>query len=1460
MEENQTPTPAPRRRWLRRTGIAAAVLAALLAGAYWYGGRETTLQTVVSRIAGASGGQLVTKGVTGSLYGRMHIDRIEHRTPLRIIVARDVTIDWSPLQYFSGGVAINALHAASIQVQVLGKAPPSPMPASLAAPFELHVDDARVTRLTYAQANATPVVVDNIRFKLAGGRTRWQLRDASALTPWGALAASGTIATQRPFKLDATASLVQSQPPAGRPAARLTLRAGGDLGLTRLDAAGTAGPAKVEARLALAPYDAVPLRALSVRANGVDPGLFNPALPRADMKVALDAQVDPATRAVRGSLQVDNEGQPGAIDQQRLPLRSVSGRLGGNLSRLDISGMVVDLGQAGKFTGSGAVERGTAAPGAGNAVFTLRTAGIDLKAIHSRLRQTNIAGTIEVASEGAEQSVHANLRDARMRLDARARLAAGVLHLERALLAAGRSSVTLTGEARIAGEQTFALQAAVSHFSPSSFGDYMEADINASAIARGSYAPSPAADVSFALRPSRLFDQPLSGSGKFSVTRERIAHADVTLALGRNEARISGNFGAPSDRLKWNVAGRDLGALRSGLYGAVTASGVASGTFASPRTSFQARAQGLGWAKSTRASDGVLAASGTAQYDADSRAVEVRAAGTATRFDPSAFGSRLAGSINGGFDVTARTGDAWRAHASVTINDSTLSGSPLWGHARFDADRQRITGANVELHMGANVATARGGFGTAGQRLDWRIDAPQLAALGRDFGGILRGSGSLSGTMAAPSMTGTLEGSSLRMAGQRVAALRASASLGAGRGMQDPLAIDVHATGFEGAGIELSEARLQSTGTRGAHTLRASARGETMDALAELRGGWDGAAWTGTIATLQNKGRYAFTLRAPAALRVGTSGGIASLANPDSVRLANAVFALPAGSINLQSLEKSDSHWRSTGTATGVPLTYLAQFSDAIRENMSGDLALGARWSVDMQAPTGRGVPPALAGNVHVFREKGDLVAGALVPIPMGLRVFDARAEVAGGALRLQLGMEGTRAGTARVDATVQMIGGRISQESALRLSANANMGSIAWLAPLARQPGLELDGAVQLALSGAGTIGNPTLNGTISGDNLAARWPEQGVTLRRGVLRARLAGDQLLLEQLAFEGPEGRATATGNLRFAGGEATAQLRLVADRLEVLSRPDRTVVVSGESTLVRTASQFSLTGKFRANRARIELAPLERPTLSDDVIVLGRAKPSRAAARGDGTPLNIDIEADLGDAFYLKGMGLDAQLAGVLHLRMVEGRPPRITGGVRAINGTYAAYGQRLAIERAIISFNGPYDNPSLNIRAVRKRPEGEQLSSTNVEAGVEVRGTALAPSARLVSTPNVPDSDKLSWLVLGHGMDQMEGQEAGVLSAAAGALLGGRGGGLQSRIANSLGVDELGLSQAQGLESTVLTVGKRISQRAYLSFEQGATSASSLVKLRYRLNSRITLQVQTGANTAFDVLYSWAFD
>ena len=51
------------------------------------------------------------------------------------------------------------------------------------------------------------------------------------------------------------------------------------------------------------------------------------------------------------------------------------------------------------------------------------------------------------------------------------------------------------------------------------------------------------------------------------------------------------------------------------------------------------------------------------------------------------------------------------------------------------------------------------------------------------------------------------------------------------------------------------------------------------------------------------------------------------LVQPEQIALANAVIKLPDGSVSLQSLDKNGARWTSKGAAAGVPLNYLAQFS-----------------------------------------------------------------------------------------------------------------------------------------------------------------------------------------------------------------------------------------------------------------------------------------------------------------------------------------------------------------------------------------------------------------------------------------------------------------------------------------------------------------------------------------------------
>lgn len=1566
------PSAAPRRAWLRRTLIGSGVTLAVLGGAVWLLGRETTLQQILAQVARASGGQITISDVSGSLYGRMHIGRLVYRDESSVLTADRIDINWSPLQYFSEGVAISELHVAQVESRSTGPSKPAQMPAAIAPPFRLRIADGRVAALALVGIDGSRTELHAIKLQLQGDGQRWQLKDASAETPIGAIAASAEISTVRPYKLSATAALTPLPPaangaapqaatqaapgarpgplaggnaraeqaslgdarssgaapagpraPAARPAldanaiqrsaTRLELVASGDLAQLKLDVKGKSSYANGDGTLVLAPFDAIALRTIRLQARGIDPARFDPAWPQATLDLALDTAI--TGDKLSGQLALTNRSAAGPLDQQKLPLHSAAAHLGGTLNNATLSGVLLDLGHAGKFTGSGALRRQPKDGALDSASLRLHTDRLDLRGLHGAAASTAIAGDISAASQGQQHTLRAALGEGKLRLDAHATLQNLLLTVHQARLQAGQGSVSATAQASLKDDKAFHAKATVKRFDPAVLGAFPAADLNAELQASGKLAPHWRAQVAATIQSSTLLGHPLSGSIKLAADEQHLSGIDARLALARNNASARGAFGAAQDKLEWQLDAAQLAALAPQLQGSATASGTLSGGYAAPRTSFSAEARGLtyqppraanaaaastapapagasGNARSSvpappARSDSIIRASGEASL-AGTR--EIKLAGSAIRLNPANFGATVAGNVNADFSATLRASADWLANADLRLQPaSTLGSAALSGYAKFAASPGQVHDSDIDLRLGPNQLQAKGGFGKPQDRIDWKLDAPQLAVLGRDWSGSLRANGYASGGSASttapaastrqrpgttprsdaspasnapallPTLGITLDGTRLRLPGQReIAAIKGSATIGTALRNDDPLQADLTLTGFSAPGILLDRLRLQASGSAGSHTIQLAAANPDFDANTRLRGSFAPDSWNGSIDALQNKGRFALTLQAPAALRIAARAGqgIAGLASPEQLALGSAAIAMPEGSLRIDTLEKNGLRWRSKGSATGVNASYLAQLSDTWRSNVASSMTLGADWSLDLAAPATKGAAPALDGSLHVFREKGDItITGGERPAPLGLRLLDARLTVTGDQLRTQLDLAGDRAGNARLEASARLRDGRIPADSPLTFGASASLPSIAWLSPLLGVQGMQLDGALRASAAGRGTIANPLLDGEVVGEGLVINWAEQGIRLRNGALQAKVTGDQLQLQKLRFDGADGNVQAGGWLRLANGEMSMDLKLAADKLEVFNRPDRTLVVSGNSTLVRDAKRFELDGKFKAHRATIELPSLDSPTISEDVVILGRDKP-KASATG-GQPLNIDLEADLGDDFTLRGKGLDAQLAGSVRVRMTERRAPRVNGSIHVTSGTYAAYGQRLAIERGVLNFTGAYDNPGLNIRAVRKRPEGDELSEHNVEAGVEVRGTALAPVAKLVSTPSVPDSEKLAWLVLGHGTADMAGNEMGLLGTAAGALLGGTGG---PSLANRVGLDELGVSQAKGLESTVVTVGKKLSSRAYLSFEQGAGSATSLVKLRYKINSRVSLQLQTGTNNALDVLYSWAFD
>ena len=236
----------------------------------------------------------------------------------------------------------------------------------------------------------------------------------------------------------------------------------------------------------------------------------------------------------------------------------------------------------------------------------------------------------------------------------------------------------------------------------------------------------------------------------------------------------------------------------------------------------------------------------------------------------------------------------------------------------------------------------------------------------------------------------------------------------------------------------------------------------------------------------------------------------------------------------------------------------------------------------------------------------------------------------------------------------------------------------------------------------------------------------------------------------------------------------------------------------------------------------------------------------------GIAADIQIGIDLGNDFRVRGRGLDTRINGQL---TVKGGPtigdlPRITGTVNTDRGTFRAYGQDLQIERGHIVFNGAAANPTLDIVALR--------SNLDIRVGVRINGTVQRPIVQLFSEPPMPDSERLSWLVLGRS--SYSAADAALLQQAAMALLGGDGRGITGQLADALGLDDVNFKGGDSISTSSVTLGKRFSKNFYVSYEKGLDATVGTLYFFLDLSRKLKLRAQTGQQSALELIYTVSYD
>ncbi|CAG4900810.1 translocation/assembly module TamB domain-containing protein [Paraburkholderia saeva] len=1472
--DGAAPPPArPRRRrrlWIALVWAATVpvVLVALVAGAL-YGTLTTERGTAWAwRLAvRVLDGRLTGTLEGGTIASGLRLHQVEWRsldgsgTDIKVdhIAGRWALTD-KPWRF-----SIDYLHIGTIDARVAPSASssgPLTLPDDLRLPLQLDVRDLRVDRLLLRQGGSTTEFSRFVFHGRSDGRHHEAAIDRLE-TPFGAVTASARLDGVRPFPLTGDAGY------AGKVNDE-AVQVGGHLTgsletlVAELDASGMklAGHARVEAT----PFAAVPVQRATLTFDHVNPQAFAPGAPFADL--AVRAELEPVETGDGSTVVLAPEGAPASVAS------AIGAASGVKEAKGASSAQVAQA--ASTAAGKTSATRGSSSAGVpGSAVAGRSTRAASDAAVASGAAPASApeaaSGTVQAAKKpgfavaGSISIVNAKpggidqqllpLIDARadVRLDAQAQRISNLnVHLvKKATVTGGGALIGKRGQfdLQVAGLDLNAIEASVMPTQLSGpIGIRLNDDIQSITLDLN--------DPKAALR----------AQGKVTFDPARMSLSDVRLTAGTGRIDLAGAIKHDANstyNLKATLTDFDPLLLTSQMPARTpapkaekAAKAAKAATPAKGRSTMNAGniARATNAADAARAIDEANATEAAGNSPANAAAPRKPAAK-----HPAPAKRRIEARVNGAITAAGVLGPTFTTKAEFRLGPSVYDDLPLTGSGTIQLAGSRILPSKANLSIAGNDVDLQGSFGARGDRLRFRIEAPQLDRLGFGVAGFVAADGDLTGSFAHPDVVLNYKADNVAFGANRLGHAEGHAELR--DGASGALVFTTDARNLSTEGVELANLNAHLRGTRGNHTLDAEATGKvrertvdlTLAANGHLTDARDGTHWDGTVTRFQNRGTPSLNLDSPLTVSVA----------PSRVTLGPTRLTLETAVLDLKSFALDHGRILSAGAITNISVPRLQE----LRQEVTGtppvvktDLIFDGDWDFSLGETA--------TGHIQLKRRTGDItveVGRGLASL--GITDIAARADFSGGnRLNATVHAQANRLGVIDADAHTTLVVQdgmlAIGEEAPLSGNVIANVPSLKTTGGLFG-PGYLLDGHLALKLALAGTVAKPNLSGSLIGDGLSATLVDQGVQLKDGAIHIALSENLVDFQKVEFHGASGTLRATGQVRLGGPDPDVKASIVADKLELFASPDRELSLSGSASVASAGplGGLAINGKFNVDHALFDMPEKSAPSLGDDVVIVrpdgtvrGEKQPTVEGSEKPIGPFapraNIDI--NLGNDFRFRGQGADLGLRGTITAMSAPDLPLRAVGNVRVTEGsTYTAFGRKLGIENGFFTFNGPVANPGINILAMRRNQQ--------VEAGVQVTGTVQSPVAKLVSEPNVADNEKLSWLLFGHGTDQGNnlGQQSTMTTALA--LLGSASG---KKIANTFGLDEFSIGRSEvGLtDPEVVMVSKAINEWLVIGYEQGLQTASNAIKATVNLTRYWSVAAYGGTFQGVELLYTRRFD
>ncbi len=821
--------------------------------------------------------------------------------------------------------------------------------------------------------------------------------------------------------------------------------------------------------------------------------------------------------------------------------------------------------------------------------------------------------------------------------------------------------------------------------------------------------------------------------------------------------------------------------------------------------------------------------------------------------DPGKFEPRWPGRL-----AVVVKADAGLAKGQVSANvqqlkvNGRLRGKPFDLAARGQLRNRQLSLSLLHLVSGSNRLEAHGDVGTRRVDLSWSIDARHLGQLLPSAGGSVRGKGHLQGSLKRPRADLRLRAAHLHYRADSLSSLSLSGNVDLTGSRSSHLTASL--AGASVAGQHIRSAHVTVSGRPANHAVSLSVDSARGSLSVRLHGNADSdwTRWQGAItrATLKPARLAAWHLGAPA--RVSVDKGVTTL-QPLCWVSGHARLCLHG--------QRSRKGMSGAFRLSGLEMSYVHRLLPS---------AVAVRGSLDasghVQAASGK----APRGQLQVSLDNGELVEPAADGKQRVIRLQRTTA-------RLQLDTHGAHLtahlGLAQGGADVDLRlapGQRALARRRMTGRARFNLDSLRFLNPFVPRIS-HLNGRVQGDMTLGGSLKRPRIDGQLVLDQGQLRVVPAGIDVKgvHAVLKSR--GYHLSVSASAESGGgKLHIDASGDL---GGGQRFTAKVDGKDFQVMNTAIARVALSPALDITAHGRDVRVTGQVVVPKASITPSQLPQGSdavtvSSDQVIVHSGGSKTRSPWR-----VSASVRVVLGNQVSFSGFGLKAQLGGSLLTQVEPGKPPSGSGQLVIRSGHYKAYGQDLTIKDGRILFGGPLDKPGVDVRATRKPQPG-------ITVGVHVKGPLKDPQFTLFSDPDMSQNNQLSWLVLGHSVSSSSGQGSAALAQAALAL-GIKGSNyLTSGLGKELGLSSLSIQSGAPVESRApvgsanpyarnqaagsptgqqasLMIGKYLSPRLYVSYGMGLLQQAYVLKLKYILSSKFTLQTEASTlASGVDLIYS----